>query len=188
MVLIASADSLRTVAAFIFFASMEWQFKSIARKSALSEAVFSPGDRVVCLIYKDVEAGEMGRADVLLNEVEAFALPGELLGRWTRTVKDPEDQSANARETMASAEDFFLSLYQNEPSEEDSIREANAIKHLLALMLERKRVLRALGPRQKSGLQTYLHVKTKQNYAVPVVEISADLMLKIQDTFGDIIL
>lgn len=165
---------------------MEWQFKSIARKSSLSETLFNPGDRVVCLIYKDVEAGEMGRADVLLDEVETYDMPGEILGRWTRVVKDPDDESTNARETMASAEDFFLSLYQNE--REDALEESDALKHLLGLMLERKRVVRSLGPRQTEGVQRYVHVKTKVEMDIPIIEISTDLMMKIQDTLGDIIL
>lgn len=141
---------------------------------------------MVCLIFKDVEAGEMGRADVLPDEVDTYELPGETLGRWTRVVKDPGDESANVRETVASAEDFFLSLYDNDQAGAQA--ETDALKHLLALMLERKRVVRALGKRQVEGTQLYRHVKTKQELEVPVVEISTDLMLKIQDTLGDIIL
>ena len=165
---------------------MEWHFKSIARKSSLSQAPFNPGERVVCLIFKDVEAGEMGRADVLPDEIEAFELPGEILGRWTRVVKDPNAEGANIRETVASAEDFFLSLYDNDKAGAQA--EADALKHLLGLMLERKRVVRALGKRQIAGTQLYRHVKTKQDFEVPVVEISTNLMLKIQDTLGDILL
>lgn len=165
---------------------MEWHFKSIARKSSLSETPFVPGDRVACLIFKDIEAGEMGRGDVLVSEVDAFELPGEILGRWTRVVKDPDDQSANVRETVSSAEDFFLSLY--EADQTDAKDETDALKHLLALMLERKRVVRALGKRETEGTQMYRHVKTKRELEVPVVEISTNLMLKIQDTLGDIIL
>jgi hypothetical protein len=45
-----------------------------------------------------------------------------------------------------------------------------------------------LGKRQTGGLQLYRHVTTKQELEVPVVEISTNLMLKIQDTLGDIIL
>jgi hypothetical protein len=165
---------------------MDWQFKSIARKSSFSETLFNPGDRVVCLIYKDVEAGELGRADVLLDEVEAYELPGESLGRWTRVVKDLDDESVNARETMASAEDFFLSLYDNEQA--DAFEESDALKHLLGLMLERKRVVRALGPRLTAGSQCYIHVKTKVELDVPILDISTELMIKIQDTIGEIIL
>ncbi len=165
---------------------MEWHFKSIARKSSLSQLPFTPGNRVTCLIFKDVEAGEMGRADVLPDEVDTYKLPGEILGRWVRVVKDPDDESTNVRETVASAEDFFLSLYANDQA--DCLAETDALKHLLALMLERKRVVRALGKRQTTGTQLYRHVKTKQEIEVPIVEISTDLMLKIQDTLGDIIL
>ena len=165
---------------------MEWQIKTIARKSTLSDEAFNPGDRVVCLIYKDGGAGELGRADLCPEEIENFELPGEVLGRWSRVVKDPDDESQNARETMASAEDFFFSLYEND--QPDAREESDMLKHLLSLMLERKRVLRAVGDRQTSGEQRYLHVKTKRELVVPIVEISTELMLRIQDTIGDIIL
>lgn len=165
---------------------MEWHIKTIARKSTLSGEAFEPGDHVVCLIYKDEAAAELGRADLRPEEIEFFELPGEVLGRWSRVVKDPDDESASARETMASAEDFFFSLYEND--QPDAREESDMLKHLLSLMLERKRVLRALGARKTEGEQTYLHVKTKQELSVPIVEISTELMLKIEDTIGDIIL
>ena len=165
---------------------MEWQIKTIARKSSLSGESFKPGDEVVCLIFKDAAAGELGRADLFAAEVDPFELPGDLLGRWSRIIKDPDEAKVSAGEVMASAEDFFLSLYQSEP--EAAQAETDALKHLLALMLERKRVLRPIGPRATEGLQRYLHVKQKKELEVPVVEISPDLVLKIQDTLGDIIL
>lgn len=168
------------------FVSMEWQIKTIARKSSLSATPFNPGDRIVCLIYQEAGEGELGRADLLESEVESFEIPGEVLGRWSRVVKDPDDEKANLSETMASAEDFFFSLYEND--EPDAADVSDILKHLLSLMLERKRVLRAIPPRQTSGQQPYLHVKTKQELMVPVVEISTELMLKIQDTIGDILL
>jgi hypothetical protein len=168
---------------------MEWQIKTIARKSTFSGEAFCPGDHVICLIYKDEQAGELGRADLRPDEVAAFELPGEVLGRWARVVKDPDDESVSARETMASAEDFFFSLYENDAGVAGAAsEESDMLKHLLSLMLERKRVLRAIGTRQHAGEQTYLHVKTKRQLKVPIVDISTELMLKIQDTIGDIIL
>ena len=165
---------------------MEWQIKTIARKSSISEQAFEPGDEVVCLIFKDDQAGELGRADLYASEVDQFQLPGQLLGRWSRIIKDPDDERAHAGDIMASAEDFFLSLYENQQT--DAEDEANALKHLLALMLERKRILRAVGARATTGMQRYLHVKQKKELDVPVVDISPDLIIKIQDTLGDIIL
>lgn len=165
---------------------MEWQFKAIARKSTLSGEAFEPGDRVVCLIFSGDADGDLGRADLRPEEVDDFELPGEPLGRWSRVVKDPDDESVNAKETMASAEDFFFSLFENEAT--DALEEVSMLKHLLSLMLERKRVMRAIGPRQRSGTQRYVHVKSKREFDVPIVEISTALMLQIENAIGDIIL
>jgi hypothetical protein len=165
---------------------MEWQIKTIARNSTFSGEAFKPGDQVVSLIFKGKEVGELGRADLQLDEVEAFGLSEEVLGRWVRVVKDPNDEITAVKETMASAEDFFFSLFENESP--DTKEESDMLKHLLSLMLERKRVIRVIGDRRSIGEQSYLHVKTKQLIQVPIVDISTELMLKIEDTIGDIIL
>jgi hypothetical protein len=169
-----------------FQESMDWQIKTLSRKSTFSGEVFEPGDQAVSLVYFDDEAGELGRADLHERELAEFELSSEVLGRWKWVMKDPEDMGASASETVASAEDFFFSLFE---SKTDTEREqTDVLKHLLALMLERKRILRAVAPRQISGEQTYRHVKTKQEMIVPIVEISRELMFKIENTLGDIIL
>lgn len=165
---------------------MDWQIKTLSKKSTLSGERFQPGDRAVSLVYVDDAAGELGRADLHEREVADLQLTGPVLGRWTWVMKDPEEGGPSAGETVASAEDFFFSLFENESS--DGRERTDALKHLLALMLERKRILRAVGPRQSSGMQVYRHTKTKQELNVPVAEISRELMLKIEDTLGDIIL
>ncbi len=168
------------------FTTMDWQIKTIARKSSLSGTRFNPGERVTCLIFKVSGEEELGRADLLESELGEFEISGEVLGRWTRVVKDPDDESVNKTELMSSAEDFFFSLFEVEEPEAKEV--SDMLKHLLSLMLERKRVLRAVGSRQSEGQQTYRHVKTKQELQVPVVDISTELMIKIQDTIGDIML
>lgn len=165
---------------------MDWQIKTISRKSSRSGQPFAPGDVAVSLIYMDAAQGGVARADLHESELAEFGLPGELLGRWRRVIKDPDDDAAQAGETLASAEDFFFSLFENET--EDSSEERDMLKHLLALMLERKRVLRAIGPRKGGDSMSYLHVKSKAELRVPLCEMSRALMLKIEDTLGDIIL
>lgn len=169
-----------------FSSIMDWQIKTLSKKSTLSGERFNPGDRAVSLVYVDDAVGELGRADLHERELEVLELPGQVLGRWTWVMKAPEEGAPGAGETVASAEDFFFSLFENEAGAERD--RSDALKHLLALMLERKRVLRALGPRQHAGTQTYLHVKTRQELNVPIAEISRELMFKIEDTLGDIIL
>ena len=165
---------------------MEWRIKTIAQKSALSGKCFIPGDRVVCLIYKDKQEGELARVDLRPEEMERFEIPGEVLGRWVRIIPNPEDEITNSHEIIASAEDFFFSLFEEE--KKDSREETDMLKHLLSLMLERKRVLRAIGNRKRSGEQCYLHIKTKDEISVPISNISTELMIKIEKTIGEIIL
>lgn len=175
---------------FDFFYSdtfMNWHFKGIARTSTLSESVFSDGEQVVCLIYKD-ENGGIGRADIRPKEVDRFELPGELLGRWRHVVKHSEGAQPTVREKVASAEDLFFSLYESSNGANNNSLETDALKYLLALMLERKRVVCVQGERQQTGIQSYLHTKTKQMFNVPIVDISADLMIRIQESIWDIIL
>ena len=165
---------------------MDWQIKTSSRKSTFTGESFNPGDRVVSLVFTDNVSGEPERADLHESEMGGFELPGNVLGRWVRAIKAPEDEAASVRERVESAEDFFFSLFDNEQPEAREI--SDMLKHLLALMLERKRVLRAVGARQLSGEQLYRHVKTKQEIAVPIAEMSHRLMPKIKDTLGDVML
>ncbi|MGF1485185.1 MAG: hypothetical protein ACFBZ8_12570 [Opitutales bacterium] len=144
---------------------MEWQLKPVSRQSALSGVNFEPGQRIVSLLC----AGEDGvpvRADVLTNEEAAFEAPGKVLGRWQRTLKAPAKTEREAEEAeAASAEELFLSLQQSAAQSEQAQRWAQA----LAVMLERRRVLRGLGP-AKNGQRVLLHVPTRTEHTLPWVE------------------
>lgn len=164
---------------------MEWSIKNLADASAHSGRRFEPGERIVCFVFKDAESGELSRADIFAEETEVFEVPGPVLGRWGRVLKAPGEKRESGRERLASAEEFFLSLYtEGGAAAED---EAEALKQMLALFLERKRVLRPLGPRQKTGFQRYRHVRRKEEYAVPVAELSPDTILRIRETLGEIL-
>lgn len=166
---------------------MDWQIKTSARKSVISEHVFVPGDSIVSLIYKESKSQEICRADLLESELSEYQQVGTLIGRWARVMRSPDEMTQNAQATLASAEEFFLSLFEHEPAEGD--REmVHALMHILGLMLERKRVLRPIGVRQLAGEQLYRHVKSKRELSVPVVDISFELMTQLENTLGDIIL
>lgn len=168
---------------------MDWHFKTIARKSCLTNKFFVPGDKIVSLIYAGDNADELGRGDLLSTEVNDFKIDGDLLGRWTCVIKDTDSQAEDSSQRFASAEELFLSLYNDSSDVGKKVHlESSALKHLLALMLERKRVLRAIGPRVKQGDQLYYYSKNKQEYHVPVIDISTKLMLRIQDVIGDILI
>jgi hypothetical protein len=169
---------------------MDWQIKTIAGKCCATSIDFNPGDSVLSLIFKDEEENTLGRADILSEEQEQFELPGALLGRWTRVIKEDGATEFGPQEQAAAAEDFFCSLYDEaqESSDENGADERLALKHLLALLLERKRILRAVGVRAKSGIQVYRHPKLEREFEVPVVEVSKEMTETIMETMGDVFL
>lgn len=169
--------------------STDWQVKPLSRKSSLSGESFTPGTNVVCYIYSDPNLpNEILRTDILAEESGNFELPKNLLARWTRIVRDREDdeQKEAQKQTLTNAEEFFLSLYDelnentrslSEPSETTTTR--NILKQLLGLMLERKRILRRLKNKDKN-LIYYLHVPTKKEYQVPQITLNLEEIAKIQ--------
>jgi hypothetical protein len=164
---------------------VEWQLQPLARKSSASGALFEPGDRIVCFLIKS-PSGDFFRADVRSDEAETYSPEGQVLGRWTRELKDSEDtEKASARQALQSSEELFLSLFDESLSEE-AAHERDSLKQVLALMLERKRVLRSLG-RPVGGAQQYLHVRTKKEYTVPLRELSAAELVAVHDQLAQVI-
>ncbi|HCR37317.1 MAG TPA: hypothetical protein DIU37_04120 [Opitutae bacterium] len=163
---------------------VEWQLQPLARKSSVSGESFEPGERIVCFLIKS-DAGELCRADLRQHELEGFTPEGAVLGRWTREVKEQEDEAKEAaRQSIQSSEELFLSLFEEEqsPDHEEDVR---ALKHVLALMLERKRVVRRAGKVQ-DGVQPYLHVRSQKTYAVPDIELSAVELMHVHEQLGKV--
>lgn len=163
---------------------MEWQFKPPAKCSTLSGSGFTPGDRIECWLYLDEQA-QIQRADLRSDEAAQFQPPGRVLGRWSRVVKASEDERREAqRQVLASAEEIFLSLFAEgtSPSEE-----GDTLKQLLALMLERKRVLRAEGTPDEQGRQRYWHIKGKATYTINVSALTPEKLQKIEAQLESIV-
>ncbi|MDR2430375.1 MAG: hypothetical protein LBD14_05770 [Puniceicoccales bacterium] len=142
----------------------------------MSGESFKTGDRVVCVVYKP-EGLPIDRVDVLAEHFARHALAGVELGRWVREVKERAEEEREARlQLLATREEFFLSLYADA---EDPSGEKAVLKQLLALLLERKRVLRALG-RPSGGVQRYLHVRTREEFDVPAGELVPEEVARVQ--------
>lgn len=157
---------------------MDWQVKPIARICAASGKELHAGDIVTCIVFKPV-GGEIERVDVLREHTGSYAPQGLLLGRWTREVKERgEEEQAQRAQLLASREEFFLSLYD---SEEDPSGDKAVLKHILAMLLERKRVIRPAGPAD-NGLTPYQHAATKQIYLVPVLDLQPSHLVKVGAT------
>lgn len=157
----------------------DWQVKPLSRRCAVSGEPLQPGDRVACVVVKPV-GRDIERLDIAENRLAEFKPDGLVLGRWTRVVKDKpdeEDREARAR-LLASREEFFLSLFD---SPDDPDGDKAVLKQLLALLLERRRILRATG-RAEAGVQRYKHIRTGADYAVPTDDISPGQVARVQFT------
>lgn len=157
---------------------MDWQIKPLARECAVSGKPFEIGDEVVCFLFRD-EEGQLQRADVAAPKVEEFPRPDAVLGRWGREVKPRSEEEREARaNALATTEELFLSLFQQDSPELADDREL--FKQVLALMLERKRILRSQG-RPVDGVQTYLHVRSKEIYPVQATDPDPSALMRIQE-------
>ncbi len=163
---------------------MELHLKPIARQSAHSGAVFQPGQSIVCLLFLDAD-GAMQRLDLLESESVNHPVEGTVLCRWVRRVRerDVESEAVARRQAVSSAEDLFFALTDAEASEAETLAggvpavSVPLLKHLLALMLDRKRVLRPVrGVRGR-----YRHVKSGEEYDVPAVAFQPEELLPLQD-------
>ena len=119
---------------------LDWQIKPLAKKSALGTDI-KVGDIVVSAVYVDA-AGNFDRADFILSEFDESKIPGRVIGRWERKVgANPDADERMARKmALASSEDFFMSLFDEKSAV--VAEEAGVVKQMLALLLERKRILR----------------------------------------------
>lgn len=131
--------------------------------------------------------GNLDRADCHADEFDPSKINGKIIGRWERVVSahPEEDERAARRMALSSSEDFFVSLFDE--SSGVTTDEADVVKQMLALLLERKRILRPVG-RPKFGIQKYVQVSTKREFDVPQKNLDTDMIIKIQNQLGNIII
>jgi hypothetical protein len=154
---------------------MEWQVKPLAPICASSGRELHTGDSVICIVHKPL-GGHIDRSDVLSEFAADFKPNGILLGKWTREVKDRgQEEQVQRAQLLASREEFFLSLYEDaaDPSGDKAV-----LKHILAMLLERKRILRQAGP-AANGQIPYVHTATKSLYHVPAIDLQPSHLLQV---------
>ena len=171
---------------------MDWQIRPLSRESTVSAAPFEVGERIICFLFRN-EAGELERADVKADEVDAFPQPNSILGRWERVVKDRHDEEREARQqVLASSEELFLSLFQRDEGEQADASveldsDVEALKQVLSLMLERKRILKPVG-QSEAGYQLYRHPKSGMECRVSTADLAAEQLLRIQESLNTLVL
>lgn len=165
---------------------MDINLRSLAKSSSVSGRAFHPGDWVESFLYR-LDSGEIERADLHSDEVEGWQSPGPILCRWGHRVREREDEAAEARRSaLLSAEELFFALIEaeqaagaDEPAE--VTRDRRVLLTLLALLLERKRLIKARG----RGL--YWHPGSKREIRVQPMQLTPEEILAVQEQLGDLV-
>lgn len=163
---------------------MEWQVRPISKVCGATGEVFEPGESITCFVFLDIN-GDLQRLDIKESCLNKLKTQMKILGRWNCIFKKAEDEEKeNLKNTINTAEAVFLSLYE-ETKEESQDKEL--LKQILALMLERKRILKRIKPFSQS-IQTYIHNPSKKTYEVSMQNFDQERFNKLRTQLNDIIL
>ncbi|MEO6002197.1 MAG: hypothetical protein ABIZ04_17685 [Opitutus sp.] len=155
---------------------MELTLHPLSKTCRASGRAFSEGDRVVCYLVRET-TGEITRHDVLASEDAAYGKPAFVFCSWTVAFKTRRAEENPGRTLKLTAESLFLTLA--DPSAEPA--EINTpMLQFLALLLERKKLLRPRGLTADGARQIFEHAKTHQMYEVPVGTLDEAFFVKIQ--------
>jgi hypothetical protein len=171
MNLLASADLATKTRTY-----MELNLQPLAPFCSVTKVSFNEGDKVISYLIQ-LPSLEIVRHDVAFEKISEFTPEGKTACSWTHLFKPRSKHDNPERDLKLNAENLFMTLAdpQNEPSVE-TVR----LIQFLALMLERKKVLRPKGLNPEKSKNLYEHAKTKQLFEVPVGELSSEFFIAVQ--------
>jgi hypothetical protein len=156
---------------------MEMHLQPRAASCFVSGRTFCEGDRVASLLTRK-DSGEVVRYDALESEAGSLRPEGFVACRWVQVLRQhPKDENPD-RALRLTAENLFLTLA--DPATEATPETARLVR-FLALLLERKRLLRPKG-RTPDGLRDiYEHARTKQLFEVPAIELEPEFFVAVRE-------
>jgi hypothetical protein len=141
----------------------EKTLESAARICAVTGKTFETGDVILSYLLDDVSAYR--RVDLLESAASSYTPPRLVICRWKWTLKARDTrEKEEAQSFLAETEAMFLALCEEPPSEGQDPVERAILKHLLALALQRKRILKPV----KGSDGEYLHVDSGATCRAPV--------------------
>lgn len=162
---------------------MEMPLQPTATTCYVSGAPFVAGARVASFLVRSVSL-QIVRYDVLEEQAAGFAPEGFVACRWVHAFKPRLAGENPEREMKMTAENLFVTLA--DPSTEPTPENTRLVQ-FLALMLERKKLLRPKG-RTADGLrQIYEHAKTKQIFEVLVGDLTPEFFIAVQEQLSVLI-
>lgn len=157
---------------------MDLNLQPMAHTCFVTGQPFAEGQRVLSHLVRNETSGEVMRYDVLENAVGDFTAPGFVACRWLHLFKPRKAGENPEREMKLTAETLFLTLA--DPASEVTDENTRLVQ-FLALMLERKKLIRPKGRNAAGTRNVYEHAKTKQLFEVPVGDLSPEFFIAVQE-------
>lgn len=156
---------------------MELNLQPQATTCFVTGQPFADGDRVASYLVRGATM-EVVRHDMLAARTTDFHPEGVVACRWTHLFKARAQGENTDRTLKLTAENLFLTLA--DPMTEQTTENVRLVQ-FLALMLERKKILRPKGRSADGEKNVYEHARTKQPYEVPAAELDASFFIAIQE-------
>jgi hypothetical protein len=144
---------------------------------AVTGAAFREGDRVASLLVR-TDSGEVVRYDALEAQSGSLRPEGFVACRWVQVYKAHPREDNAERTLKLNAENLFLTLA--DASTQPAPETARLVR-LLALLLERKRLLRPRGRSAETGRELYEHARTKQVFEVEAIDITEEFFIAVRE-------
>lgn len=154
-----------------------WSIRSRAHQCALSARPFKEGEVFHTAIYFDPETSGYVRRDVGLDSWKAELAERTPVAYWKTTyspqIVEPKPEVTSKESAMALLQRFI---------EEDEPQTENA-RYILALMLERKRILSPTATKdtEQGKVLFYENKKTSEVFMVRDPELRLDELVQLQD-------
>lgn len=157
---------------------MEMHLQPLATTCFVSGETFVDGARVASFLVRSGAALEIVRYDVLEAHAAGFAPEGFVACKWVQAFKPRRAGENSDRTLKLTAESLFVALADptTEPTPENT-----RLVQFLALMLERKKILRPRGRSADGARNRYEHAKTKAIFEVPAGELTPEFFVAVQE-------
>ncbi len=157
---------------------MEMHLQPLATTCLVSGEPFVEGARVASYLVRVGAAMEIVRYDVLEEHAANFSPEGSIACRWVQAYKPRRAGENPDRALKLTSESLFVTLADptTEPTPENT-----RLLQFLALMLERKRILKPRGRSADGERNRYEHAKSKAIFEVPVGELTPEFFVAVQE-------
>jgi hypothetical protein len=157
---------------------MEMHLQPLANTCFVSGEAFVDGARVASYLVRRGPALEIVRYDLLETQAGAFAPDGFVACKWVHAFKARRAGENPDRALKLTAENLFVALADptTEPTPENT-----RLVQFLALMLERKKILRPKGLTPDGARSRYEHTRSKAIFEVPAGDLTPEFFVAVQE-------